>query len=345
MGSAAGPDDAAGRAGSSCDDISRDYVRRRLDTAVGGRDDRLLLIENSDEITPRESAAPDTVALTRGDEEAWSRLVESQGPRLLAVARRLLRDEDAARDCLQNAFLQALRSLDRFEGRSSLPTWLHRIVVNSALLTLRSRRRKPEESLEPLLPVFDRSRHRMPVGPVERTPEDIASRGEVREIVHGAMDLLPDSYRTVIILRDLEDLSGQEVAELLETTPNAVKVRLHRAHSALKTLLEMPKERIRISRVREVCRWVLGAPTRAIQLVITCRQFEDFVVDFLDGSLPPGRRRLFELHLRTCRECRQYLARYRQTLALSLGLRDEPLLADIPRGLVRAIAGAIHREA
>ena len=311
---------------------------------MGGRDDRLLLIGNSEEVSPRESAAPDTVALARGDEEAWSRLVESQGPRLLAVARRLLRDEDAARDCLQNAFLQALRSLDRFEGRSSLSTWLHRIVVNSALLTLRSRRRKPEESLEPLLPVFDRSGHRMSVGPTERTPEDIASRGEVREIVHGAIDLLPDSYRTVIILRDLEDLSGQEVAELLETTPNAVKVRLHRAHSALKTLLEMPRERIRISRVQEVCRWVLGAPARAIPLVITCRQFEDFVVDFLDGSLPPGRRRLFELHLRTCHECRQYLARYRQALALSLGLRDEPLLADIPRGLVRAIAGSIQRD-
>ncbi len=303
------------------------------------------MTEPSHGATPTESAEPDAAVLARGDEAAWTRLLETHGPRLLAVARRLLRDDDAARDCLQNAFLQALRSLDRFEGRSSLATWLHRIVVNSALLTLRSRRRKPEESLEPLLPVFDRSGHRMAVGPVERTPEDLASRGEVREIVHGAIDLLPEAYRTVVILRDLKNLSGEEVAELLETTPNAVKVRLHRAHSALKTLLEMPKERIRISRVREVCRWVLGAPGRTIPLVITCRQFEDFVVDFLDGSLPPARRRVFELHLRTCHECRQYLARYRETLALSLGLRDEPLLADIPRGLVRAIAGAIRREA
>lgn len=303
------------------------------------------MTEPSHGATPTESAEPDAAVLARGDEAAWTRLLETHGSRLLAVARRLLRDDDAARDCLQNAFLQALRSLDRFEGRSSLATWLHRIVVNSALLTLRSRRRKPEESLEPLLPVFDRSGHRMAVGPVERTPEDLASRGEVREIVHGAIDLLPEAYRTVVILRDLENLSGEEVAELLETTPNAVKVRLHRAHSALKTLLEMPKERIRISRVREVCRWVLGAPGRTIPLVITCRQFEDFVVDFLDGSLPPARRRVFELHLRTCHECRQYLARYRETLALSLELRDEPLLADIPRGLVRAIAGAIRREA
>ncbi|MDQ2870253.1 MAG: sigma-70 family RNA polymerase sigma factor [Acidobacteriota bacterium] len=294
--------------------------------------------------TLAESPIPDPAALARRDEQAWTTLLDAQGPRLLAVARRFLRDEDAARDCLQTAFLQALRNVGRFEGRSSLGTWLHRIVVNTALLTLRSRRRKPEESLDPLLPVFDRSGYRMPVGPVERTPEEIASGGEARELIQSAIDLLPESYRTVVILRDLEDLSGQEVAELLETTPNAVKVRLHRAHSALKTLLEMPKERIRISRVREVCRWVLGAPARAIPLVITCREFEDFVVDFLDGSLPPGPRRLFELHLRTCHECRQYLARYRQTLALSLTLRDEPLLSDIPRGLLRAIAGAIQRE-
>ncbi|MEO8190567.1 MAG: sigma-70 family RNA polymerase sigma factor [Acidobacteriota bacterium] len=300
--------------------------------------------QQSGEVLPPANAEPDAAALASGDEAAWSRLLESQGPRLLAVARGLLRDEDAARDCLQTAFLHALRSLDRFEGRSSLATWLHRIVVNSALVTLRSRRRKPEESLDPLLPVFDRTGYRVAVGPVARSPEDLASLGEVREIVHAAIDLLPDSYRTVVILRDLEGLSGEEVAELLETTPNAVKVRLHRAHSALKTLLEMPKERIRISRVREVCRWVLGAPGRTIPLVITCRQFEDFVADFVDGSLPAARRRQFELHLRTCHECRQYLARYRQTIALSLRLRDEPLLADIPRGLLSAIAGAIQRE-
>ncbi len=293
---------------------------------------------------PNESPHSDAAALARGDETAWTDLVESHGPRLLAVARRLLRDDDAAQDCLQNALVLALKNVGRFEGRSSLATWLHRIVVNSALVTLRSRRRKPEEPIEPLLPVFDRSGYRQPVGPVEMNPEELASRGEAKELVTAAIDLLPESYRTVLVLRDLEDLSGQEVADLLETTPNAVKVRLHRARSALKTLLEMPRERIRISRVREVCRWVLGAPGRAIPLVITCRQFEEFVMDFVEGSLPPDHKRLFELHLRTCHECRQYLARYRATVALSRRLGEQNPLSEIPRGLVRAIAGAIGRE-
>ena len=293
---------------------------------------------------PRTPADSNLAALARGDDDAWAELVREVGPRLLSVARRLVHDEDIANDCVQNAFVQALKNIRGFEGRSAISTWLHRIVINTALAALRTRRRRPEEPIEPLLPVFDRSGHRIPVGPVAQTPEDLAGRSQVRELVGAAIDLLPDSYRTVLLLRDIEELSGEETAEVLETTPNAVKIRLHRARSALKTLLEAPRERIRISRFREACRWVLGAPARAVPLVITCKQFEEFVMDFLEGSLPPARRRAFELHLRTCRECRQYLERYRQTLALERKLADEPRLSDIPRGLLTAIAGAIQKK-
>src|SRR5450755_546708 len=214
-----------------------------------------------------ERSEPDLAALQRHDEDAWSCLVRDFGPRLLAVARRLLRDPGSAEDCVQSAFLQAFAAIGRFEGRSSVATWLHRIAVNVALVRLRSEKRKPEQSLEPLLPVFDRSGYRLPVGPVERNPEELAGLADAVEIVRSAIDLLPESYRTVLVLRALEELSNAEVAELLDLSPAAVKVRLHRARSALKTLLEMPREQLRISRVREMCRWVLGVPGRAIPLV------------------------------------------------------------------------------
>lgn len=294
--------------------------------------------------TPAEAAqGPDLAALSRGDEGAWAELVRTAGPRLLAVARRLVKDESAAEDCVQDAFVQAYRNVSRFEGRSALSTWLHRITINAALALLRSRRRHPEDPIDPLLPLFDRSGYRVSVGAVTRDPEELAESAEAREVVRAAIDLLPDSYRTVLILRDLEELSGEETARILETNPNAVKVRLHRARSALKTLVEMPLAPLKISRVREMCRWVLGAPGRAIPLVISCRQFEEFVMDFVEGTLPPDRRRLFELHLKTCRECRQYLARYQATLAAARAVaRDPSPPVEIPLDLVRAVSESVR---
>jgi RNA polymerase sigma-70 factor (ECF subfamily) len=179
-------------------------------------------------------------ALRAGDERAYERLVREQGGRLLAVARRLLRSDEDARDALQEAFLQAFRNLDGFAGQARLSTWLHRIVINAALMRLRSRRARPEEPIEPLLPKFLADGHT-----VRRytdwgaCPEELAGRGELRERVRRAIDRLPATYRTVLVLRDLEELDTGEVAGLLGVTPNAVKIRLHRARQALRELLDV----------------------------------------------------------------------------------------------------------
>src|SRR5262245_27588178 len=92
--------------------------------------------------------------LRAGDDWAYEQMVRAFGGRLLAVAQRILRNEDDARDAVQAAYLSAFRSIGRFEGGCRLSTWLHRIVVNAALIKLRSRRRHPEESIEPLLPTY-----------------------------------------------------------------------------------------------------------------------------------------------------------------------------------------------
>ena len=102
--------------------------------------------------TPVDDEATLVAQLRAGDEAAFEQVVRSYGGRLLAVARRIVGSEEDARDAVQDAFLNAFRSLDRFEGNAKLSTWLHRIVVNAALMKLRTRKRKPEQSIETLLP-------------------------------------------------------------------------------------------------------------------------------------------------------------------------------------------------
>lgn len=171
--------------------------------------------------------------------EACERLVREQSPRLLAVARRILRDEDAARDAVQEAFVAAFRHLDRFAGQARLSTWLHRIVVNAALMRLRARAARPETSIEELLPAFEvDGRHTASPPAWRRAPDELLAQGEVRQLVREAIDRLPQAYRTVILLRDIEELDTATTADLLGLTVPAVKVRLHRARQALRTLLE-----------------------------------------------------------------------------------------------------------
>jgi RNA polymerase sigma-70 factor, ECF subfamily len=176
--------------------------------------------------------------LRRGENEAFELLVRVFGGRLLAVARRLVRNEDDARDVVQTAYLSAFRSLDRFEEGCQLSTWLHRIVVNAALMKLRSKRRKPEESIDALLPAFQDDGHHVEQFSDWTTPADrLLERAETRAIVRACIDRLPDVHRAVLILRDIEERSTREVAAILTTTEAAVKVRLHRARQALFTLL------------------------------------------------------------------------------------------------------------
>lgn len=176
--------------------------------------------------------------LRRGDDDAFELLVRAYGGRLLQVARRFLREEDA-RDALQEAFLSAFKSIDRFDGKAKISTWLHRIVVNAALMRLRKKSSKMEESLEPLLPTFLEDGHRAhPRGAWPESPEEVVGRDELRAGVRQAIDQLPVQYRSVVLLRDIEELSGDETGKLLGLTTGAVKVRLHRARRALREILD-----------------------------------------------------------------------------------------------------------
>lgn len=177
-------------------------------------------------------------ALRRNEEWAFEAIVRIYGGRLLSVARRYVRTEADAHDVLQTAYLNAFRAFANFEGSSQLSTWLHRIVVNTALMKLRTRKRRPEESIEDLLPSFLEDGHHVEQFTTWTTPADVLlEQGQTRQIVRRCIDQLPDTHRTVLLLRDIEERSTQEVADMLMVTPAAVKVRLHRARQALATLV------------------------------------------------------------------------------------------------------------
>ena len=175
--------------------------------------------------------------LCAGDEEAFELLVRRYSGRMLAVARRLARDEEDARDAVQDALLSAFRSIHRFEGGSQLGTWLHRIVINAALMRMRRRRRHPECSIEELLPVFGPDGHRAFTQDEESAADVQLERNQLVALVRASVDQLPDGYREVYLLRDVDELSTEETATALGITPNAVKIRLHRARQALMTLV------------------------------------------------------------------------------------------------------------
>ena len=176
--------------------------------------------------------------LRAGDEAAFEQLVRTYGGRMLAVARRFLHNEEDARDVVQDAFLAAFKGIDRFEGHSQLGTWLHRIVVNTALQKNRSRQRKPEQSIDALLPEFrEDGHHAQPDGAWSSGVTTALERGETRALVRDNIERLPEAYRTVLLLRDIEGLDNEETARLLGMGVPAVKSRLHRARQALRTLL------------------------------------------------------------------------------------------------------------
>jgi RNA polymerase sigma-70 factor (ECF subfamily) len=177
--------------------------------------------------------------LQRGAPEAYERLVRTYGGRLLSVARRFLRNEEDAREALQDAFLSAFRGIQRFSGQSRLATWLHRITVNAALMKLRKRTANSERLIDDLLPKFaSDGHHAEPADSWARGPDQIVAARETRELVRTAIDELPEIYRTVLMLRDIDELDTAETAQLLGVSDSVVKTRLHRARQALRTALD-----------------------------------------------------------------------------------------------------------
>jgi len=177
--------------------------------------------------------------LRRGEDAAFEEMVREIGPRLHAVAFKMLGRADDAQDAVQDVFLNAIRGLHAFDGRSLLSTWLHRITVTTCLMKLRTRRRKPECQIDELLPRFIPDGHQETSSqPWKPAPAAGIEQAEVAKLVREKIAELPEQFREVLVLRDVVGMTTEETAAMLDASLPLVKTRLHRARQALKTLLD-----------------------------------------------------------------------------------------------------------
>ena len=179
------------------------------------------------------------IGLRNGDPECYESLVRNYGGQMLTVAKRYLKNDVEAPDCVQDSYLQAFRNIKNFEERSSLKSWLHRIVINSALMKIRASKRHPEEFIEDNPSQFDANGCRIgPKAEIAISVELLLVKEEARAMVRRCIDQLPKSARILLLLRDIEGYTTSETAALLGITKGAAKTGLHRARGKLKLLLE-----------------------------------------------------------------------------------------------------------
>jgi RNA polymerase sigma-70 factor (ECF subfamily) len=179
--------------------------------------------------------------LRAGDEEAFAELVDRYDRQLRRLARTFVRTDSAAADVVQETWLGVLRGLDSFEERSSLKTWIFRILVNRARTrAVRDARQVPFSSLAPEgSPAVDPSNFEnggwaQPPRPFPADPESELLSGELRGRLAEAVETLPEQQRAVILLRDFAGLGGPEVAEALGISEGNQRVILHRARSKVR---------------------------------------------------------------------------------------------------------------
>ena len=190
-------------------------------------------------------ATSETVLVERlrdGDGAALETLMERYASRVYRVARGITRTDADAEEVVQDVFMTLARKIDSFEGRAALGTWIYRVATNAALLKRRGKRAELEVSLEEHLPSFKEDGHREGprsylVADWSQTPEAEVLNGEARAILSRAIDQLPEAYRTVLVLRDVEELTNEEAARILGESVASIKSRLHRARMALREQL------------------------------------------------------------------------------------------------------------
>jgi RNA polymerase sigma-70 factor (ECF subfamily) len=168
-----------------------------------------------------------------GDGAAFEVLMRRHNQLLFRTARSILKSDAEAEDVVQEAYLRAWRALSSFRAESRLSTWLLRIVTNEAL----SRLRRPTMQIIPLGTAMispDPGTQAALTDPADRGPEQAALRGQVREMMEKRIDLLPEVYRTVFMLRAVEEMSVEDVAQALDIPEATVRTRFFRARSLLR---------------------------------------------------------------------------------------------------------------
>ena len=174
----------------------------------------------------------------RGDQSAFRTIMEQNNQRLYRVARAMMKDDTEAEDVVQETYLRAFSNLSKFRGESSLTTWLTRIALNEALGRKRSQR--PTVTLADVEAAQETNAQiiQFPTMSTETDPERSAAQNEIQRLLERAMDALPEPFRVVFVMRDVEEMSIEEAASQLGIRPETVKTRLHRARRLLRQSLD-----------------------------------------------------------------------------------------------------------
>lgn len=171
----------------------------------------------------------------RGHLAAFGAVMRRYNRRLYRTARAILKDDSRAEDALQEAYIAAFRHIDEFRGEAALGTWLTRIVVNQALQALRNTRRE-----RVVVPFGESNTEHEAMNVADAPggrPENMMLRAETRRLIERSIDALPEAYRTVFVLREVEDLTVEETAAALAIPPATVRSRLFRAKARLRESL------------------------------------------------------------------------------------------------------------
>jgi RNA polymerase sigma-70 factor (ECF subfamily) len=268
--------------------------------------------------------------LRAGDEAAFAAVMRMYGRGMLRVAEMYVSSRAVAEDVVQEAWVGVLRGIGRFEGRSSLKTWLYRIVANTAKTRgVRESRSVPFSSLgedgdegtvdaDRFLGSGDRFPGHWAVPPQAWAPEGRLLADETLEVVERAIEKLPPAQRAVITMRDVQGFTSEEVCNALDLTETNQRVLLHRARAKV--------------------RGARGVHAMRLDRELVCQDVVELVTAYLDDALLPDDRERFEEHLVFCDGCQNYLDQMRGTIKAGGRVRVE-LPADLQEKLLEAFRG------
>jgi RNA polymerase sigma-70 factor (ECF subfamily) len=196
---------------------------------------------NSTSSQQQKSEAALISQLIKNDDSAFEQLVRLYSPKMLTIAQRFFNEPDDAKECLQLSFIQVFEKIASFRHEASLPTWLHRITVNTALMMLRKQKRHqhlPFDCIEDFTQHYNSHGERtLYADNSGNTLESLFELKELTDDLKKIIHSLPEKYCNVLLLRDIQELSTRETAEILAISQAAVKTQLHRARLFLKAIL------------------------------------------------------------------------------------------------------------
>lgn len=175
--------------------------------------------------------------IMKGCEESFAEVIRRYETKVHNLSMRLTRNAEDAEEVLQDVFITVYKKIASFEGKAKFSSWLYRITVNCAFMKLRKNKQDRTVSMEDMLPTLENQENNNPAGFGGRS-DALTMNNQIREALEGAIGKLPEDYRAVFVLRDVDGLSNKEVGDILNLSIPAVKSRLHRSRIMLKKRLK-----------------------------------------------------------------------------------------------------------